>query len=65
LARQFTPACPAARGLPGPVSGDKLPAGKARDSILPQAGLERMQLLDREDLFFLEAVLASRHRPAE
>ena len=42
-------------GLDGPVRGDLLPAGEQWPPLLAEAGLERVALTDREDLFFLEA----------
>jgi len=46
-------------GLEGPVRGDSLPAGNAWNVLLRRAGLDRTRLVDREDLFFLEAVKRS------
>ena len=42
--------------LDGPVNNDILPQGDDWILLLGQAGLERIQLIDREDLFFLKAV---------
>jgi len=42
----------------GPVSGDLLPAAAEWPGLLGPAGLEQVQLIDRDDLFFLEARLA-------
>lgn len=41
----------------GSVNNDILPQGNDWILLLSQAGLERIQLIDQEDLFFLEAVL--------
>ncbi len=46
--------------MAGPVSVDRLPAGDQWGPLLSQAGLDPTQLIDREDLFFIEAVLAPR-----
>lgn len=43
-------------GLDGPVHVDVLPAGDAWLPLLTGAGLKQVRLIDREDLFFLEAV---------
>jgi demethylmenaquinone methyltransferase/2-methoxy-6-polyprenyl-1,4-benzoquinol methylase len=45
-------------GVDGPVKGDRLPQGTQWDPLLSQASLSRVRLLDREDLFFLEATKA-------
>ena len=42
-------------GVDGPVSVDVLPQGDDWHALLAQAGLKQVQLIDREDLFFLEA----------
>ena len=42
-------------GLEGPVNVDALPVGEQWDPLLSQAGLQSTQLIDREDLFFLDA----------
>jgi ubiquinone/menaquinone biosynthesis C-methylase UbiE len=44
----------------GPVKEDVLPAGVQWDPLLAGAHLRRKKLIDREDLFFLEAVVRSR-----
>ncbi|MFW6154065.1 MAG: class I SAM-dependent methyltransferase [Planctomycetota bacterium] len=46
-------------GLDGPVSVDRLPVGDEWQPLLAGAGLEPVTLIDREDLFFLEAVRAA------
>lgn len=43
-------------GLDGPVNGDILPVGQAWKPLLKAAGLRQTCLVDREDLFFLDAV---------
>jgi len=43
-------------GVDGPVKGDILPAGPQWPALLSTAGLNQTRLIDREDLFFLEAV---------
>jgi len=43
-------------GVDGPVKGDLLPAGPQWPALLSTAGLNQTRLIDREDLFFLEAV---------
>lgn len=44
-------------GLEGPVRGDVLPEGDARwRALLTPAGLSLTRLIDRDDLFFAEAV---------
>lgn len=43
-------------GIEGPVKGDTLPVGEEWTPLLTAAGFERTTLVDREDLFFLEAV---------
>ena len=43
-------------GLDGPVNGDVLPVGEAWEPLLKAAGLRQDSLVDREDLFFLDAV---------
>jgi len=42
-------------GVDGPVRDDLLPQGHDWHALLAQAGLKQVQLIDREDLFFLEA----------
>ena len=42
-------------GIDGPVAGDHLPQGGEWNPLLAQAGLRRDRLIDREDLFFLQA----------
>lgn len=42
--------------IEGAVQGDVLPAGKEWPPLLAQAGLKQTKLIDREDLFFLQAV---------
>lgn len=42
-------------GVDGPVRGDRLPQGTQWDPLLSQAAMRRVRLVDREDLFFLEA----------
>jgi demethylmenaquinone methyltransferase/2-methoxy-6-polyprenyl-1,4-benzoquinol methylase len=49
-------------GIEGPVGGDVLPVGDRWRELLEQAGLRQTKSIDREDLFFLEAVC--RDRPA-
>ena len=44
-------------GLEGPVQGDLLPVGDEWRPLLEQARLKQVQLIDREDLFFLEATI--------
>jgi demethylmenaquinone methyltransferase/2-methoxy-6-polyprenyl-1,4-benzoquinol methylase len=44
----------------GPVRGDVLPTSDQWEPLLSGAGLERLKCIDREDLFFLEAVLSAR-----
>lgn len=43
-------------GIDGPIKGDALPVGKAWEPLLSQAGWKMATLIDREDLFFLEAL---------
>jgi ubiquinone/menaquinone biosynthesis C-methylase UbiE len=43
-------------GVDGPVTQDVLPVGDEWQPLLSQAGLKQTKLIDREDLFFLEAV---------
>ncbi|MFB3893275.1 MAG: methyltransferase domain-containing protein [Phycisphaerae bacterium] len=43
-------------GVDGPVNGDVLPVGAEWGPLLSTAGLKQTALIDREDLFFLEAV---------
>jgi SAM-dependent methyltransferase len=43
-------------GVDGPVNGDILPVGVEWESLLSTAGMKQLTLLDREDLFFLDAV---------
>ena len=43
-------------GVNGPVKGDLLPAGLQWAPLLSIADLNQTKLIDREDLFFLEAV---------
>ena len=43
-------------GIDGPVKGDALPVGAAWDPLLSQAGLRMATLIDRENLFFLDAL---------
>jgi demethylmenaquinone methyltransferase/2-methoxy-6-polyprenyl-1,4-benzoquinol methylase len=43
-------------GLKAPVNVDILPAGDEWGPLLSAAGLKQTHLIDREDLFFLEAV---------
>ncbi|MFP4107049.1 MAG: class I SAM-dependent DNA methyltransferase [Phycisphaerae bacterium] len=47
-------------GLEGPVNDDILPVGQAWEPLLNAAGLRLTSLVDREDLFFLDAVRESR-----
>ena len=42
-------------GVDGPVSVDVLPGAEAWDPLLARAGLVQRTLIDREDLFFLDA----------
>lgn len=42
--------------LAGPVKGDVLPVGEQWTPLLDAAGLRQTNLIDRQDLFFLEAV---------
>jgi ubiquinone/menaquinone biosynthesis C-methylase UbiE len=42
-------------GIDGPVKGDVLPVGRAWEPLLAQAGLWQRVLIDRDDLFVLEA----------
>lgn len=42
--------------LDGPVNGDVLPVGQEWAALLASAGLSQTQLIDREDLFFVEAM---------
>lgn len=42
-------------GMDGPVRQDILPVGEQWRPLLGRAGLKRVRLIDREDLFFLEA----------
>ncbi|HUT61052.1 MAG TPA: class I SAM-dependent methyltransferase [Phycisphaerae bacterium] len=42
-------------GLAGAVGGDRLPQGAEWDPLLAQARLRAATMIDREDLFFLEA----------
>ncbi len=42
--------------LDGPVNGDMLPTGNDWIPLLNQAGLERIKLIDQENLFFMEAI---------
>jgi ubiquinone/menaquinone biosynthesis C-methylase UbiE len=46
-------------GIDGPVRGDRLPQGRAWDFLIGQAGMQRGRLIDRQDLFFLEATKAA------
>ncbi|MBN2080687.1 methyltransferase domain-containing protein [bacterium] len=46
-------------GVSGPVSGDLLPAADEWPELLATAGLELVELIDRDDLYFLEARLAA------
>ncbi len=43
-------------GVNGPVNHDVLPAGVEWKPLLAAAGLRQVTLMDREDLFFLDAV---------
>ena len=43
-------------GVDGPVKGDILPVGAEWAQLLSTAGLKQTTLIDREDLFFLEAL---------
>lgn len=43
-------------GIDGAVKGDLLPAWNEWQSLLSEAGLKQVTLIDREDLFFMEAV---------
>jgi ubiquinone/menaquinone biosynthesis C-methylase UbiE len=43
-------------GVDGPVRGDVLPAGAEWVPLLSTAGLTQATLIDRDDLFFLDAV---------
>jgi len=45
--------------IDGPVRGDALPAGDAWTELLERAGMQLVRLIDREDLFFLEAAGAA------
>ena len=45
-------------GLDGPVHVDALPVGDEWRPLLAQAGFESTRFIDRDDLFFLEAVHA-------
>jgi len=47
-------------GIEGPVRGDALPQGDAWAPLLDDADLTKVRLIDREELFFLEAVRKSR-----
>jgi len=47
-------------GIDGPVKGDVLPTGEQWQSLLSGAGMKRTKLIDRQDLFFLEAAAAAR-----
>jgi SAM-dependent methyltransferase len=47
-------------GLDGPVNGDILPVGQAWKPLLKAAGLRQTCLVDREHLFFLDAVCDGR-----
>lgn len=42
-------------GIEGAVRGDRLPVGDEWPALLAAAGLAPVRLIDREDLFFLEA----------
>ena len=46
-------------GIDGPVRGDSLPQGDAWTDLLERAGMQLVRLIDREDLFFLEATKAA------
>lgn len=46
-------------GLDGPVCSDHLPQGQQWDGLLDAVGLAERTHIDREDLFFLEAVKSS------
>lgn len=43
-------------GVDGPVNHDVLPVGAEWEPLLAAAGLKQVALMDREDLFFLDAV---------
>jgi len=47
-------------GIDGPVRGDALPAADQWTALLAEAGLSQTMLIDREDLFYLEAVRRDR-----
>jgi ubiquinone/menaquinone biosynthesis C-methylase UbiE len=48
--------------LNGPVRGDRLPDADTWEALLNRAGLQLAQWIDRDDLFFLEAIPV--HSPA-
>jgi ubiquinone/menaquinone biosynthesis C-methylase UbiE len=43
-------------GVNGPVKGDMLPVGATWAALLLEAGMKQAKLIDRDDLFFLEAL---------
>jgi len=45
-------------GVGGAVEGDHLPNEQEWDRLLEQAGLRRVHLIDRKNLFFLKAILS-------